>query len=473
MSRTNTRFTNSTLATLLKSVLLAPVLLASVFTGATSISLTANAANIDLESVKQDIEMLASDELKGRRVFTEEIDQAANYIAERFKSSGLAPFNGSYLQGFNIATITNTQLEVTINNLTINQELVTIASSNTSINWQHSGDVAGSTVKVTIIGEHDNLRKALADINMQGGEHLALVHPKHQALFKRYKAYFDQGLTKLNTQDAGTLILALSEIDKIEQFSVIAQSKITEKQLTNVVGVLPGKTRSQEIVLFSAHYDHLGTKLTAEHSDQENTGHQASDTIYNGADDNASGVTGILNLAQYYAKQANNERSLLFVAFTAEEIGGFGSKYFSQQLAASDVIAMINLEMIGKESKFGQGKLWMTGMERSDLGTIMNSALAEKSLVIEADPYPEQQLFYRSDNATLARLGVPAHSFSSVQLSQDKHYHAVSDQVDTIQLSSLKTVLETIAEAAKPIISGQATPSRIDTSQVSADGKIY
>ncbi|MCI2285299.1 M20/M25/M40 family metallo-hydrolase [Colwellia sp. MSW7] len=161
-------------------------------------------------------------------------------------------------------------------------------------------------------------------------------------------------------------------------------------------------------MLFSAHYDHLGSKNTE------------GDNIFNGADDDASGTTAIINIAQYYAKQANNARTLMFAAFSAEEIGGFGSQYFSKQLNPDAITAMINIEMIGKPSKFGTGALWMTGMERSNLGTQLNQALAKSGKKIHKDPYPKQKLFYRSDNATLAKLGVPAHSFSSSQLDKDQ-----------------------------------------------------
>ena len=163
----------------------------------------------------------------------------------------------------------------------------------------------------------------------------------------------------------------------------------------------------------------------------------------------------------------------MFSAFTAEEIGGFGSKYFSQQLNPDHVVAMINIEMIGKPSKFGAGTIWMTGMERSNLGELLNKNLVEINTKIYQDPYPEQGLFYRSDNATLARLGVPAHSFSSTQLDKDQHYHKVTDDINSLDLSSMHKVIETLATATQPLVDGLATPTRIDKAQVRSTGKIY
>jgi len=260
--------------------------------------------------------------------------------------------------------------------------------------------------------------------------------------------------------------MALSDLTPVEviNLNVSSVNSISKSELTNVVAVLPGKTKPDEIVLYSAHYDHLGESTT----EAANT-----DKIYNGADDDASGTAAIINIAQYYAKEDNNARTLMFVAFSAEEIGGFGSRYFSQQLDPKKITAMINIEMIGKASKFGAGSLWMTGMERSNLGEQLNLVLAKSGKKIYKDPYPEQGLFYRSDNATLARLGVPAHSFSSTQLDKDQHYHKVSDDLASLDLNSLHKVIEALAIATNPLVDGSVTPSRIDANKVKAKGLIY
>jgi len=182
------------------------------------------------------------------------------------------------------------------------------------------------------------------------------------------------------------------------------------KELFNVVGVLPGRSKTKEIVVFSAHYDHIGIIQPV-----------GKDSIANGADDDASGVSAVISLAKAYAKQNNNERTLVFVAFTAEEIGGFGSQYFSQHINSDEVVAMINIEMIGKDSKFGPNSLYITGYERSDLGEIMQKESKGSAFSFYPDPYPEQNLFFRSDNVSLAAFGVPAHTFSTVQIDADQY----------------------------------------------------
>lgn len=130
-----------------------------------------------------------------------------------------------------------------------------------------------------------------------------------------------------------------------------------------MVGVLPGKSKPDEYVIFSGHYDHLGVG-----SPEEGMPHPAADSIYNGANDDAAGSTAVIMLANYFKKQNNNERTIIFTTFVAEELGGFGSKYFSKQLNADKVIAMLNLEMIGTESKWGKNSAYITGFEKIEYG---------------------------------------------------------------------------------------------------------
>lgn len=418
---------------------------------------TTNAVSLSSEQVTKDITYLASDELKGRANFSPEIDMAADYISQRFSEIGLKTFNGlsSYKQTFSITSITPKSLNVTINNHAFSPENLTFASTKNSINWQDS-----STINTLVVGEKDDMRTALRKLNNQGGEHLVLINKAHKDLFARYQNYFNKGLTKLSLKETGSLVLVLTNETKVNSLNVSAATEKSTKSLSNVVAVLPGKTKPNELVLFSAHYDHLG--------EDEN-----GKAIFNGADDDASGTTAVINLADYFSKKQNNARTLVFSAFTAEEIGGFGSRYFSQQLNPDDVVAMVNIEMIGKPSKFGAGTIWMTGMERSNLGELLNKSLKPHNMKVYKDPYPEQGLFYRSDNATLARLGVPAHSFSSTQLDKDQHYHQTSDDISSLDLNSMFKVIESLSIATEDLVNGKITPTRVDTSKVRGHGKIY
>ena len=422
-------------------------------------SFCTSAEIIPSEQVIKDITYLASDDLKGRASFSPEIDKAANYIAKRFAEIGLQPLHSeSFLQTFTVSQIQPNTLSVNLNGEKISPKNTAIASTIEKLEWD------SNVAQVHIINKDDDMRTALRELNQQGGQHLIVIDNSHKKTFKAYQGYFNRGLTKLSLEHSGALVLVLRDDNsvesKIEQYKVSASATITQQTLTNVVGVLPGKQSPEDIVLYSSHYDHLGVT-------------EDGKQIYNGADDDASGTTAVLNLAQFFANKGDNKRSLMFSAFTAEEIGGFGSKYFSQQLNPDHVVAMINIEMIGKPSKFGAGTIWMTGMERSNLGKLLNKNLVEINTQIYQDPYPEQGLFYRSDNATLARLGVPAHSFSSTQLDKDQHYHKVTDDINSLDLSSMHKVIETLATATQPLVDGLATPTRIDKAQVRSMGKIY
>jgi Zn-dependent M28 family amino/carboxypeptidase len=150
-------------------------------------------------------------------------------------------------------------------------------------------------------------------------------------------------------------------------------------------------------------------------------------------------------LAKYLKKLNNNERTIIFTTFVAEELGGFGSKYFSKQLVPEKVIAMFNIEMIGTESKWGRNSAYITGFEKSNMGEILQQNLKGSSFTFYADPYPEQQLFYRSDNATLARLGVPAHTISTSKMDNEPNYHTAGDEIGTLDMDNMAAIIKSIA----------------------------
>jgi Zn-dependent M28 family amino/carboxypeptidase len=232
--------------------------------------------------------------------------------------------------------------------------------------------------------------------------------------------------------------------------------EIKESKLANVVGILPGKSKKDEYVIFSGHYDHLGVGRP------DNRG----DSIFNGANDDASGTTAVLMLAQYFGKLHNNERTLVFATFTAEEIGEYGSQYFSSQFEPAAVMAMFNIEMIGTESKWGTNSAFITGYERTDMGKILEKNLAGSQFTFYPDPYPDQQLFYRSDNASLARHGVPAHTISTSKMDSEKYYHTQGDEIGTLDMNNMARIIKSIALSSRTIIAGTDTPSRVDATQM-------
>ena len=222
-------------------------------------------------------------------------------------------------------------------------------------------------------------------------------------------------------------------------------------ETSNIIGVLEGKSKKDEYVIVSAHYDHLGIRKKE----------GQLDSIYNGANDDASGVTGVLTLAEYFKAKNTNERTIVFVAFTGEEMGLKGSTYFGKGIDANKFVAGINLEMIGKIPSFGPKTAWLTGFERSDFGKIIQKNLVGSGYQLFPDPYKKFNLFFRSDNASLARLGVPSHTFSTSPIDTDKDYHKASDEVETLNMTVITETIKAVAKGTESIISGKDTPTRV------------
>ena len=223
-----------------------------------------------------------------------------------------------------------------------------------------------------------------------------------------------------------------------------------ELKLYNIIGFLEGNEKKDEIVVISAHYDHLGMKSTG-----------SGDLIFNGANDNATGVAAVLTLAEYFKSKNNNSRSILFIAFTAEEMGLVGSNYFGKTISPESIVAGINIEMIGKESPFGPNTAWLTGFQRSNFGKIIQKNLSSSEFKIYPDPFISYRLFFRSDNASFARLGIPAHTFSTSPMDKDLDYHKVTDEASTLNMKTITQTIKAIAIGTKSIIAGEDTPTRV------------
>ena len=125
---------------------------------------------------------------------------------------------------------------------------------------------------------------------------------------------------------------------------------------------------------------------------------------------------------------------------------------------------MFNIELIGTESKWGKNSAYITGYEKTDMGKILQENLKGTAFTFYPDPYTDQNLFYRSDNATLARLGVPAHTISTSKMDSEPNYHKVSDEIGTLDMENMSMIIKAIALSSKGIVSGKDTPSRVDVS---------
>jgi hypothetical protein len=398
--------------------------------------------------VSRIVKTLSADEMQGRQVFTPGIQKASAFIQQEFAKAGLQPLPGQqgFSQAFTLYKIEPARLEVSLGGQALPEETVFASSGAESLSW--SGADANKPGVVTI-GAQDNFIQVARKLLGQQQDQLVLVHPAHAAIFKQLKDRLSQGGFQIELKNTATVFI-LTDQTAAASYTLHLQQKVQKQLQNNVVGYLPGKSRAAEFVIFSAHYDHIGLLTAVE-----------GDSIANGADDDASGTTAVISLARHFTKKGGNERSLIFVAFTAEETGGYGSQYFSRQLNPDQVVAMFNIEMIGKESPFGRNAGFITGFERSDFGKIIQRNLAGSPYRFYPDPFEKEDLFYRSDNAALARLGVPAHSLSTDKIHVDALYHSVNDEVESLDINHMTNIIKAIARGASSIIAGRATPSRI------------
>jgi hypothetical protein len=210
---------------------------------------------------------------------------------------------------------------------------------------------------------------------------------------------------------------------------------------TNVIGLVRGSDPelAGEYVLVTAHFDHVGIRRAVD-----------GDSIYNGADDDASGVAALVEIARATA-QAPPRRTVVFAAMAGEELGLLGTRWYIDHPAVplDSTVADLNLEMIGRpDSVIGPGRLWLTGYERSTMG----SGFADAGLAIDPDPRPGQSFYERSDNIAFARIGIPAHTLSSFGLHPD--YHSPYDEVERIDFEHLESVIGVALEAVQVLANG-------------------
>ena len=388
--------------------------------------------------------ILSADDMQGRNVFTPGIDKAAAFIAAEFEKAGLQKLPGAatYLQSFAMVKPKFISLTATADGVALDPKNIIVVTSKP----EFTADEKSGYDLVTIAKGAELFGEAYGAVS-SGKNKLVMVDTSFTKNFPRL-TYFKRQMMESNTN---TVFILGNTVPKV--FAITAIHEITKSSLSNVVGIIPGKSKKEEYVIFSGHYDHLGIGKPLN-----------GDSIYNGANDDAAGTTAVIVLANYFSKLKNNERSIIFATFTAEESGGFGSQYFSRQFDPAKVMAMFNIEMIGTESKWGINSAYITGYEKTDMGAIMEKNLAGTGFSFKPDPYPDQQLFYRSDNATLAKLGVPAHTISTSKMDSEKFYHTADDEFETLDMKNMTQIIKAIAISTKSIIAGNDTPTRVDTS---------
>jgi Zn-dependent M28 family amino/carboxypeptidase len=217
--------------------------------------------------------------------------------------------------------------------------------------------------------------------------------------------------------------------------SLSFDNDIARKASKNVIGVMKGTKRPDEYVLYTAHWDHLGRCTAAADGDD----------ICNGAVDNATGTAALVALAEGYTKAGAPDRSVVFLAVTAEESGLLGSKYYAENpiFPLSQTVGGVNMDAF---SMSGPAKnLTVIGKGKSQLDTYLEAAAKSEGRTPEMEPTPEKGFYYRSDHFSFAKLGVPMVYFeggddlviggkAAAKAAADdyekKRYHAPGDEFD-------------------------------------------
>lgn len=416
------------------------LLLASISFGQPAVKFLNSTEARRIESI------LSSDSMQGRKTGTAGIDRAADFISNEFKKIGLKTFNNAngYQQPFTMVKPTQLTISGTFDGQAIEAKNMVVFTPARQLDVNEQAGF-----KKVYIKAGGNVIREAQQIIAQKENVLVLVDTSFSKTFPIL-----QRLKRTLFKSMGNAVFVLTQKDP-KIFNILVTHEFEEQQLANVVGVLPGKSKKSEYVIFSAHYDHLGIGKPVN-----------GDSIYNGANDDAAGTAAVIMLAKYYKALGKNKRTLIFTTFTAEEIGGFGSEYFSHQLDPAKVVAMFNIEMIGTESKWGKASAYITGYEKTNMGAILEKNLQGSAFRFYPDPYTDQQLFYRSDNATLARLSVPAHTISTSKMDYEPNYHKVTDEIGTLDMENMAEVIKAIAISARSIVNGKDTPSRVNTADL-------
>ncbi len=454
---------------------------------------------IEIEGLKDHLEYLASDELKGRYPGTEGCKMAADHIRNSFREAGLKPLGENYFQYFDVVTNVkagaNNRLEFDdfqgivdqdfvpysfSNNTTLSAEIVFAGYGfdieNDSINWHDYKNIDVSGKWVMLLRGDPDMHEQNSPFIPHSGERTKVLTAKDKGaagvifvtgvemekednLVSMYydKSSASSGLPVINVKRSVAnkllssankrveeLEKALNESRKPHSFKISTKLTVTtdvvrEKARTqNVVGLLEGSepTLKDKYVVLGAHYDHLGMG-------GEGSGSRAPDTVavHNGADDNASGTTALIEIAEKLSSM--NEgfgRSIVFIAFGAEEMGILGSKYFTKNplIDLKKVEAMVNMDMLGRLNEDNEIMLGGTGTSKE----------ADSLLGMLIDPtgikYSSSEAgFGPSDHAAFYAEDIPVFFISS---GPHQDYHTPQDDYDKIDYPGLKQLSDLTAD---------------------------
>lgn len=402
---------------------------------------TALPAQVPVDSIlEKDIEAtiqyLASDALMGRGNGSAGIIKAATFIGEKYKAAGLHPLPGQagYYIPFNL-TIRNKKTTSAI--LKWNDAVLDPAQF-LYLRQQPGHHAPLLLTDFTIVELDSCITENILSTYATLSGNVLLWTSKKQPDSSR----FFPSVIKMPSGGLHQDFLIVYADQKPDSLTLSAVPDFYSNTGYNVVGLLPGKTKADEVLVFSAHYDHLGID-----------GDNSKDSIMNGANDNASGTTALLALAEYFAMRGDNERTLLFCAFAGEEYGLVGSRDFIRHIKPEKMVANINIEMIGIP-QFGKNSIFITGAKESYLPQLLYKGFKAAGVKVKGEPAAEKMLYRRSDNYAFVQAGVPAHTIMSSD-DDDACYHRSCDEYKRMDISHLTKVIRGIAMAVEEIIKGE------------------
>ena len=399
-------------------------------------------------SLEENIIFLSSDDQRGRENGSEEATICAEYIASQFEKIGLLSpdFADNYLQRITLIATKNSYKKLVLNEQSIDSE-----SFFTLGQFEKLSVTSASDFQSVFIGENDDFTAAFMQINELKSSYAVFIHPVHKKRFARMERYFTKESAELERDNESFSLWVLTDIQSLSSIQLISRNEITKTEIINVIGALPAKEGDDRKWIFSAHYDHIGILDPV-----------MGDSIANGANDDASGVVAVLDLAKKFKNGISPPKTIYFVAFAGEELGLYGSSYLAQHLNLDSIEAMLSFEMIGKPNEdLGPQSFYISGYELSYLPGDMAKNVEGSDFMIFPDPYPHLSLFKRSDNAPFAAYGIPAHSISTYS-DNDVDYHKVSDEVETLDLDHIEQVIDEVYKAVLPLLNLDYSPGVID-----------
>jgi len=421
---------------------------------------TGSAWTVKPEWVRAHEEFLGSDAMQGRGSATHDEEVTATYVASEFIGYGLktAPGMIGYIQRAEVfAPVLDGNAALSVDGATLSEgkDFHLLVSSGASESGQllhvkpnEVKGLKGAKGEVIVVAEVPSGRAFLEMVQTLWRSGAALVvlpeGPGSQALLNSFggktrlpmrlkDAPSGGGRASVMSVSASTMaMLAGAKDGETVSLAVHEVPQAKPRETYNAIGYLPGSDPKAGTILLTAHLDHLGIGRPVN-----------GDAIYNGANDDAAGTTGVLELAHALASGPALKRSVLFVCYGSEEAGELGSTYFGEHppVPLKELVANLEFEMIGNQDpKMPKGVLLLTGWERSNLGPTLKAHGA----LLGPDPYPEQHFFERSDNYALALKGVVAHTAAG--WGTVPTYHQPDDDLAHLDLPFMTAAIQSLVE---------------------------